>query len=531
MIRFLKCVLNALFLAFYVGFQSTTHRRITQANKVIYCEKLNVRFIAIILLVTFVFICGEDAVGQTSTTFHQSSALDNSQNYSNGGPGQIYDVTVNTPVLGLTLTNNVFMRSIAIANNTKYQISSTSSNPRFLTLGSISTLPWDLINLQNNSQLTISGFAKGGLNLASHGNFNIGSGSLLNVAAPVSSASGVGLRKTGLGIAVFSTGNIYSGPTEINGGTLAIAHANALGAIGEISFGGGTLQYNGIATDLSSRFSVAANQTYSINTNGNNVAFATSLTSSGGSLHKSGAGTLTLNGSANTYSGRTTVSDGVLIVTGVLAAHSFDVANGATLQSSNSLSATGTNTINGLVKGNINFQSGATMNGSGKVEGNVVVDNGIVSAGNSLGVMTITGNLSLTSNSMFSIEIDTTTPTASDLIDVSGLLQLNGVQLSLSDISNSGSPVAVGSIYEIVKFGTLSGQFVGLSEGSQFQELGNLWKISYGMDQPGKITLMAVSAVPEPRALILVGSVVAVAVTRRRNRSVSIVYGQHEQKN
>ena len=64
-------------------------------------------------------------------------------------------------------------------------------------------------------------------------------------------------------------------------------------------------------TDYSARFSALPNQAYSVDTNGQNVAFASVLASPGGTLTKLGAGTLTLSG-ANTYSGGTNVNAGAL---------------------------------------------------------------------------------------------------------------------------------------------------------------------------------------------------------------------------
>jgi autotransporter-associated beta strand protein len=120
------------------------------------------------------------------------------------------------------------------------------------------------------------------------------------------------VTKQGTGTWIFSNSNNYDGGTNINNGTLEIGHANALGTTGTIAFGGGTLKYGtGITTDLSSRFSTAASQAYKINTNGNNVAVATALSSTGGNLTKDGAGTLTLNANS-TYTGDTLVNNGTL---------------------------------------------------------------------------------------------------------------------------------------------------------------------------------------------------------------------------
>lgn len=128
------------------------------------------------------------------------------------------------------------------------------------------------------------------------------------------SGPGRSLTKTGAGMLTLSGNNSYSGDTAVNDGMLTLGHANALGSSGTIGFGGGTLRlFN--TTDLSGRFSQTPGQLYYVDTAGQNVTFATPLTSAGGRLSKSGSGTLTL-GVANSYSGTTTVSAGTLTFSG-----------------------------------------------------------------------------------------------------------------------------------------------------------------------------------------------------------------------
>ncbi len=122
------------------------------------------------------------------------------------------------------------------------------------------------------------------------------------------------LTKSGTATLTLSTANTYTGGTNINGGVLNVGSSGALGTTGVVSFGGGTLQYSSSnTTDYSSRFSSAVNQAFRVDTNGRNVTWATALTSSGGSLAKLGAGTLTLN-AQETYSGATTIGGGTLLV-------------------------------------------------------------------------------------------------------------------------------------------------------------------------------------------------------------------------
>jgi autotransporter-associated beta strand protein len=152
-----------------------------------------------------------------------------------------------------------------------------------------------------------------------------------------------------------------------NGGVLNVGgNQNAgvggtgpLGTTGPISFKGGTLQFSVANTfDYSSRFSAAAGQQYQIDTAGQNVTFATGLSSSGGSFTKLGLGTLTLSG-ANTYTGPTTVSNGTLVVNSV--GGDMNVSGGTLLEGGVGV----VGTMN--VAGNLNIDSGtvvATLNKS-----------------------------------------------------------------------------------------------------------------------------------------------------------------------
>ncbi|NCZ97419.1 hypothetical protein EBZ02_09805, partial [bacterium] len=134
-----------------------------------------------------------------------------------------------------------------------------------------------------------------------------------NALTIASTISGTGsLTQQGSGTTTLTGANTYTGGTTLNAGTLSLGSANALGSSGTISFGGGTLQATASNTsDYSSRFSTAAGQLYNIDTNEQSLTWASALTSTGGSLTKSGAGGLTLTAN-NTYSGGTVVNAGTL---------------------------------------------------------------------------------------------------------------------------------------------------------------------------------------------------------------------------
>jgi outer membrane autotransporter protein len=120
------------------------------------------------------------------------------------------------------------------------------------------------------------------------------------------------LLKSGEGRLVLTGMNTYTGGTTFAAGTLNAGSAGAFGTSGALSFTGGTLQYSAAnQVDYSSRFSTAAGQKYSVDTNGHNITWAADLTSSGASLAKSGTGTLTLTG-ATGYTGDSVVAGGTL---------------------------------------------------------------------------------------------------------------------------------------------------------------------------------------------------------------------------
>lgn len=164
------------------------------------------------------------------------------------------------------------------------------------------------------------------------------------------------LTKAGNGTLILGGINAYAGGTAINAGVLQLTSVDALGSAGTISFGGGTMEYSASNnTDYSSRFSTAAGQAININTAGRDVVFASNLISSGGSLAKAGAGTLTLSGN-NTYSGGTTLSGGTLDISenvNALGTGTLTLGTGTTLNANNASRTTYANNI--VINGNVSL--------------------------------------------------------------------------------------------------------------------------------------------------------------------------------
>jgi autotransporter-associated beta strand protein len=173
-------------------------------------------------------------------------------------------------------------------------------------------------------------------------------GGTLTRSTPIVNLSGgnsIGLAKLGTGTLVLEGVNTYTGGTTITGGTLEI--------VGTGQLAGGT--YSGaiaIGTGATFKYNSSADQT-----------LQTGVISGGGSLIKDGAGMLTLSG-ANTYTGDTTILNGVLKLQGgafKTAARNYSIATGAVLNLDGATNiATGTSTISG--SGTLRITNGVWSN-------------------------------------------------------------------------------------------------------------------------------------------------------------------------
>ena len=228
----------------------------------------------------------------------------------------------------------------------------------------------DLALLNNNGQPII-------LTVGNNGSSNTYSGKLSGVLG--------GLTLGGITPLTFtlSGANTYTGPTTLKNGTLSLGSAGALGMTSTISFTGGTLQFTTAnTTDYSSQFSSIGLGSYRIDTNGQNVTFASSLNDPNASLTKLGAGTLKLS-AANAFTGQTTVNAGTL-----------DVANQLALQNS-LVNLNGGAVIFDSVAGTAFNFGGLTGNGNLTLANNAASPAPTtLSVGNSNAVTTYTGVLS-----------------------------------------------------------------------------------------------------------------------------------------
>ncbi|NDD67761.1 hypothetical protein EBZ35_08980, partial [bacterium] len=221
-----------------------------------------------------------------------------------------------------------------------------------------------------------------------------GAGNISISSTGLSIGSGV-LTKTGSGLLALSVNNTYTGGTTLTGGTIQMAATAALGSSGNITFGGGALQYgSGISTDISSRIKNSSSAIL-IDTNGQSVTYANSIDSTNvGGLTKNGSGTLILSGS-NAYNGTTTVNVGTLQISNSnalgLNATGTIVSSGATLDLSGNINVSGESLT---LSGNGMNGMGAIRNSSGSnilSQSSAITLSGDTTLGSDSGLFRITG--------------------------------------------------------------------------------------------------------------------------------------------
>ncbi|MCR3239499.1 fibronectin-binding autotransporter adhesin ShdA [Salmonella enterica subsp. enterica serovar Mbandaka] len=278
--------------------------------------------------------------------------------------------------------------------------------------------------------------------IANSGVLQVGEGELENTLSGAGS-----LVKTGTGELTLSGDNSYSGTTTITGGTLTADHADSLGT--------GTIANSGVLQVGEGELE--------------------NTLSGSGSLVKTGTGELTLSGD-NDYSGGTTIDDGVLIADNADSLGTGAIANNGVLQVGegelkNTLSGTGSlvkigtgeltlsgdNTYSGgttiddgvLIAANVNALSGGDVDNSGTLMldangafelANVTTHSGAttaLAAGSTLDA----GQLTQEDGSTLSIDLGAATDEAmitADSVTLGGTLNVTGI----GSVTDSWTPEA-----------------------------------------------------------------------------------------
>ncbi|MDA9152023.1 autotransporter-associated beta strand repeat-containing protein [bacterium] len=254
----------------------------------------------------------------------------------------------------------------------------------------------------NVVELDITGTSNIGANVTTTGTQNFQGTTTLSGGDRTLTASTVTLNSvTGGSNALTVTGNL-----DLDGAVSGVTNMSVSGTsnIGADVTTTGTQSYTGtttvsasstlIGTEISAA-AIALNDDLEIRNSSDSTL--ASVISGTGALTKSGSGALTLRG-VNTFDGDLTVSAGTLYAG--LAADSG----------------------NQVIENNV-IVSGGTLSGGATIGGNVTVATANLAPGNSIGTLTIDGNVTLGDNSTTTIEFNDTT---SDQVVVSGDITLAG---------------------------------------------------------------------------------------------------------
>jgi autotransporter-associated beta strand protein/T5SS/PEP-CTERM-associated repeat protein len=418
------------------------------------------------------------------------------------------------------------------------------------------------------------------------------------------------LKQLGAGTLILTGANTYTGGTTISGGTLQIGDGGTTGSLqgdilnnsilsfnrsdnvifsgntigsgqliklgpgtliltgynshnGGITISGGTLQIGngGTSGSVQGNINILNNSILSFNRS-DNVIFSGN-TIGAGQLIKLGPGTLILTG-ANTYTGGTTISSGILQIGngGTSGSVQGDILNNSILRFNRSdmftfndvisgmgqliklgpgtLILTGANTytggttINGgtllltgagtIGTGNLTMGGGTLdvsgitapsftladdimLSGSGTIiaTGKTLQVDGTLSPGNSPGTLTINGDLTLSSTAVSNFEINGTAPGLFDRIDGVNSMTFGGT-LNLT----TGYAPALGDSVQLFSASTYSGTFSSITGTNLGGGLSWIFDAANG----------TITVIPEPSTwVMLVGGLVALILLRRRCRN------------
>ena len=356
----------------------------------------------------------------------------------NGGTLQYIGTTVQT-------TDRLF--SIGTAATNALNASGTSTNTiSFTSTGALGFA----VDTTSNRTLTLTGT-------------NTSNNSLAPVIGNPTTSGKVSISKTAAGTWVLAGANTYSGTTTVTLGTLKAGVASVAGVSGAFGLnsavtmanaGSTTLDLNGFDIIIGSLTGGGATggtitlgaKTLTIGSdNTSPAAYGGAISGTGGTIVKTGTGTLTLSSATSSYTGGTTISGGVISISADLniggAAGTLSIGAGTLLVSANIPSSTRAialtdataaisvnNTFSFTTAGAI---SGSALNLTG--QGTLVVSG---ASNNYTGGTNIqNGTLQLGVNN--ALPIGTTVTLG--LVANSGILKLNGQNQELANLAVSGS--------------------------------------------------------------------------------------------
>ena len=355
-----------------------------------------------------------------------------------------------------------------------------------------------------------------------------------------------GIISGGGNVKVSGAGGIRWSGTNTFTGTAAVLDGSSLTVTSKSNLGAAAIQLNpasalvfdslaannGAANTFSNPITVTA-QTGTLRNIGNGTVVLTGTLTKDGSVLAFSSGDFEVRGGIQGSSPNSDLMvDGAKV--SLLTSNSYNgptlIQNGGTLLVNNS-SGSGTG------DGTVTVDAGSTLGGSGKIGGNVNVAGTIAPGNETIGKLTVGGNLNLASGSTFAYEMNSATQ-AGDLLVVEGAGSVSiatHVELALTDLG-SGT-FAAGTTLSLIQYnGIYSGYFTyegnELTNGEAFYDgKNNHWTIHYNASSGGsnfatslansRYILLSITAIPEVGGLLGLACLIASGVCFRSRRCAS----------
>jgi outer membrane autotransporter protein len=346
---------------------------------------------------------GNTSASEASLTIRQGGILANSLGRIGESGGSSGTVTVTGDGSKWINHNSVYVGNFGngrlnvtdggeVTNDAAYIGRNTGSNGEVSVTGKNSSWinnGWMYLGYGGMGKLTI---ADGGTvtNFTSYiGIFDGSEGSAATVSGQYST-----WNNTELNVGYQATGTLTiadGGTVQVGGGTGIVRIARVSGSFGTLDIGGAPAVAPGTLLAGSVAFGAG---TGVINFNHASTKYDFAPTISGYGTINVHSGTTSLTGNSAAFSGSTKVTGGRLAV-------------------------------NGALGGTINVWDSGILGGSGTVGTTTIASGGTIAPGNSIGTLTVDGDLTFKHGSVYQVEVDPT-GTSSDLIVVNGVARLAG---------------------------------------------------------------------------------------------------------
>ena len=349
-----------------------------------------------------------------------------------GTTGSLLGTIVNNGALVFNRTNQTIVSNVISGSGTL-----TQNGTNLLVLTGANTYSGGTIVSRGGLQIGTTGGLVGAISgdVTNNATFQIVNGDTTGLTSVTTNANATSLF---LGASSAGTATL----TTNAGGLLGFRATATAGQAQIVTSAGGITDISGLSSSGMSAGSIEGAGLYSLGgkqltVGGNNLSTAVSGViadgglsgGTGGSLVKTGTGTLTLTG-ASTFTGGVTVNQGLLVVNGSL-------ASGVTL-------------------------SGGSLGGSGSVAG-LTATNATIAPGNSIGTLTVGGNFVQTGGTY---QVEANAQGQSDRINVAGTATISGAAVQV--VAQSGS-YARSTTYTILNAaGGVSGSYASVSSNFAF---------------------------------------------------------------